>query len=188
MRMIMRIAAGAALALTFFSAPARADVRIAVLDFELVDLTLLPRPPEEVERAASLKALLEKSLIARGGYRIAAADPTARSFEARSVGYLWNHPEEAAGLAQPGEADYVLVGMVAKPSFLFEYFKARLVDVRTGKMVGEWAVEIKGQLGRLPPRGIENLARQIDADLAVLRKSVVAALPRSGRQAATRMD
>ena len=39
-----------------------AETRIAILDFELKDLTLAPRIPAEIKRTASIKPLLEGEL------------------------------------------------------------------------------------------------------------------------------
>jgi hypothetical protein len=47
------------LAYLTFSDPVNAAPRIAVLNFELVDDTLLPNAPEELTRTASMKPLLE---------------------------------------------------------------------------------------------------------------------------------
>jgi len=46
-----------------------ARTKIAILDFELKDLTLAPRLPEEIKRTASIKPLLEKA-----GYGIVSID------------------------------------------------------------------------------------------------------------------
>ena len=39
-----------------------AETKIAILDFELKDLTLVPRIPAEIKRTASIKPLLEVEL------------------------------------------------------------------------------------------------------------------------------
>ncbi len=41
---------------------ALAETRIAILEFELIDLTLAPRTPSEIKRTASIKPLLETEL------------------------------------------------------------------------------------------------------------------------------
>lgn len=45
-----------------FSGSVFAEVRIALLDFELKDVTLLPNRPEEIERTASIKPFLTAEL------------------------------------------------------------------------------------------------------------------------------
>jgi hypothetical protein len=63
-RSILSKALWSALALVVMSGASVAaePPRVAVLDFELVDLTLEPKTPEELQRTASLRALLGKSL------------------------------------------------------------------------------------------------------------------------------
>ena len=58
-----------ALLLSLGCANAAAETRIAVLDFELKDLTLAPRIPAEIERTATVKPLLENELK-NSGYTI----------------------------------------------------------------------------------------------------------------------
>lgn len=160
----------AIIALAFvFAFPAGADTPIAVLDFELNDLTANPGTPEELERTASLRPLLEKSLAARGDYRVIGVDRATQAAASQSTGYLWDYPDEAAALGKSSEARYVLVGKVTKPSFLFVYFEVRLIDVNTGKAVGDFYVEVKGQQTRFTPKGIEKLSLRIDAALRSIR-------------------
>lgn len=132
-------------------------------------MTANPRVPEELERTASLKPLLENSLAAKGDYRMMAVDRATQVAATKSVGYLWSYPDEAAALGKSKQAQYVLVGRLTKPSFLFVYFEARLVDADTGKAVGEFYVEVKGQQDRVTPKGIDKLSRQIDSALQWIR-------------------
>lgn len=143
--------------------PVRAEIGLAILDFELNDLTLQPRTPDELRRTASLKPLLERSLGAKGRYRIVAVDAAAQAMASKGQGYLSEHPDEAAMLGNPNESRFIVVGMLSKPSFLFSYVEARLVDVRDRKVVGDFYVEVKGQQDRFTSKGVENLAGQIDA-------------------------
>ena len=46
--------------------PVFANPKIAVLDFELRDLTMLPGIPEEIDRTASVKPMLEEELTKAG--------------------------------------------------------------------------------------------------------------------------
>ena len=48
--------------LSLVSSITLAETRIAILEFELKDLTLAPRIPSEIERTASIKPLLEAEL------------------------------------------------------------------------------------------------------------------------------
>jgi hypothetical protein len=146
------------------SLPVSASSSIAVLDFELNDVTSNPGVAEEIERTASLKRLLEESLSAKD-YRIAAIAPAAQADATKGFGYLWDHSDEAAALGKNSGSEFVVVGRLHKPSFLFVYLMAHLIDTRTGHVVGDFIVEVKGQQQNFTARGIEALARQIDARL-----------------------
>jgi hypothetical protein len=141
---------------------ARAEpVRIAVLDFELNDLTLDPNNPDEVARTASIKPELERTLAAQYGYQIVPIDLKAQASADRSVGYLFDHPDADAELARSAGARWIAVGRVHKASFLFVYLKVHLVDASSGAPVADLIVEVKGPQKKLTIRGVENLAGQI---------------------------
>jgi hypothetical protein len=161
-RSILSKALLSALALVVMSGASVAaeSPRVAVLDFELVDLTLKPKTPEELQRTASIRALLEQSLAARG-YRIGRVDSQAQQQADAGAGYLFDRSDEAARLAGD-RADWVIVGRLHKPSFLFAYLKAHVVDVKTGQLAGDLVVEVKGQQEKLTRRGVNSLAEQID--------------------------
>jgi len=62
--------------LLLWAAPVRAaETTIAVLSFELNDLTGLPPTAEERARTASIQPLLEKALAQKDRYRAIAIDP-----------------------------------------------------------------------------------------------------------------
>lgn len=147
---------------------------IAVLDFELHDLTLnlTPNPanPEEVERTAALKALLTGALHERGGYRMVDIDAEVQRKVQQGFGYLFDHHDVAAELGRKHDADWVVVGRNHKASFLFVYFKAHLIDTKTSRLVGDFTVEVKGQQQKITPKGIVRLAEQIDETIRTQRK------------------
>jgi hypothetical protein len=147
-------------------ATAAEDIAVAVLDFELNDLTLnlTPNPvnPEEVARTATLKPLLAEALAKKGGYRLVDIDAGSQAGANAGFGYLWDHPDVAAELGRKFGADWVVVGRNHKASFLFVYFKANLVDARTGRLVQDFTVEVKGQQQKITPKGIARMAEQVD--------------------------
>jgi hypothetical protein len=154
-----------ALALGLLLCPAAAaGDRIAVLDFELNDLTLLPRTPQELARTARVAPLLRQAL-AESGHESLAIAPATQAKANAAFGYLYDHPEIAADLARGLGAEWIAVGRVHKPSFLFAYLKVHLVNARTGRLVGDYAVEVKGDSEKLTARGTANLAGQIDRAL-----------------------
>ena len=139
-----------------------ADTRIAVLDFELKDLTPIPRTPDELERTASVAPLLRDALAARGGYALVDVDPQDQAEADASVGYLFEHPENAAELGRQAGADWIAVGRVHKPSFLFAYLIVQLVNADTRQIAGDYVVEVKGSMEQATRRGAASLAEQID--------------------------
>jgi hypothetical protein len=162
------------LAKRFFSAlllmlllpgPVHAEIALAVLDFELNDLTLTPGTTAEVERTASLRPLLEAVLEQRGDYRLVEVSSADQRVADYGFGYLYEHPRAAAELASSAGADFVLVCRLHKTSFLFAYLRAQLVQVAAGRVVGHYAVEVKGADSELTQRGVDALAEYIDKTL-----------------------
>ncbi len=140
--------------------PSLAGTRVAVLDFELNDLTgITPIPREELERTATLAPLLRESLR-RKGHELILISPEEQSRANSGFGYLYDHPDEAAKLGQRFGADVVVVGLIHKPSFLFAYLKTRIADSQAP--LGESIVEIKGSAKTVTERGVTSLAHQID--------------------------
>jgi hypothetical protein len=139
---------------------AQAKKKIAVLDFELLDLTYTPDVAGERKRVASLKPLLEDELR-RMNWPIAPVTIDAQQREERGFGYLFEHADVAASLARPAGADWLVVGRLHKASFLFVYLKAHVVDVEKGEQIADLSVEIKGPQERMTRHGVEALAGQI---------------------------
>jgi hypothetical protein len=156
-RFLLPLIASLWLAAAAHAAPAGG---IAVLEFELNDLTLDPANPAERERTASIKPMLEKAL-AEAKLPIVPVDAAAQRAADKGVGYLFDHPDAAAALGRAAGAKWVVVGRVHKASFLFVYFMAHVVDADTGKLVANLVVEVKGPQKALTVRGVETLAKQI---------------------------
>ena len=143
---------------------AMADSRIAVLEFELKDLTLQPAP-EEQQRLAMISQLM-RSELAEQGFQIVPIASAVQSAADAGVGYLFDRPQTAAQLGAAHRADYIAIGRVHKPSFLFVYLKVRLVDVYTKQLIGDYVVELKGSREKLARRGVQHIVRQLQATLA----------------------
>ena len=73
------------------------------------DVTLALNVPEEIDRTASIKGMLEVELQ-RAGYKIIEIDKTIQLEANAGFGYLFNHNDVAAELAKKSGVDYVLVG------------------------------------------------------------------------------
>lgn len=151
--------------LALFSLPVYAETGIAVLDFELKDLTPMPRTPAELERTASVAPLLRDALAEKEGYEMVIIDPEAQAEADAASGYLFDHPELAAELGRQFGADWIAVGRLHKPSFLFAYLKVLLVNVETQRVAGDYVVEVKGAGQKVIERGAATLAEQIDETL-----------------------
>jgi len=147
--------------IALYSFPAFAQTRIAVLEFELHDLTLLPRTPEELQRTASVAPLLRAALVKKGEFESVTIAPDTQAKANAAFGYLFDHPEVAAELGARFGAEWVAIGRVHKPSFLFAYLKVHLVNVNSQRLSGDFVVEVKGYLKKLTERGVVRLAEQI---------------------------
>jgi len=150
--------------LTCLSFTVSAETKIAILEFELKDMTLAPRIPAEIKRTASIKPLLEKELKS-ASYLIISIDKENQKNADSGVGYLFDHHDVAAKLAQQFGADFVLVGRLHKPSFLFSYLMGHLIRVKDAKLIGNYISEAKGPNTKLTIKTVESLAVKIDKTL-----------------------
>ncbi len=147
------------------ASPVVAQTRIAVLDFELRDLTLKPNTPEEVDRTESIRGMLEEVLVARGNYSTVNIDSSVQANANAATGYLFDHFDVAGELGKQHGADYILVGKVHKASFLFVYFMVHMVDTQTKQLVGNYISEVKGPQKKLTIKGVESLVEKIHRTL-----------------------
>ncbi|AEG01149.1 DUF2380 domain-containing protein [Methylomonas methanica] len=138
-----------------------AETRIAILNFELKDLTLAPGIPAEIKRTRSIRPLLAGEL-ASAGYTIVDIPPAAQQAADGGVGYLFDHTDAAAELGRQFGADYVLVGRLHKPSFLFAYLMGHLVRVENQTLIGNIITESKGPNAQLVRKAAESMADKID--------------------------
>lgn len=152
------------LILYLMSVSSYAETKIAILDFELKDLTLAPRIPTEIKRTASIKPLLEAELK-KAHYVIIDIDSKSQKMADSGVGYLFDHHDVAAKLGEQFGADYILVGRLHKPSFLFAYLMGHLIRVSDAKLVGNYISEAKGPNKKLTIKTVESLTVKIDKTL-----------------------
>ncbi len=150
--------------LLIFSTTLYAQTKIAILDFELSDVTLAPNIPAEIDRTTSVKGMLEGELQ-RAGYKIIVINKDAQLEANGGFGYLFNHNDVAATLGKSVGADYVLVGRLHKPSYLFAYLMGHLIKTDTGGLIENYVVETKGGDKKLTLKAVETLASKIDDNL-----------------------
>ncbi|WP_341328317.1 DUF2380 domain-containing protein [Methylotuvimicrobium sp. KM2] len=160
----------AAFFLMIFATSALAESRIAVLVFELKDLTLAPGIPQELERTASIKPQLEAELTSLGN-DIVETDFASQQKSDAGTGYLFDHHDVAAKLGKQFGADYILVGRLHKPSFLFAYIMGHLIRVEDGKLIADYTFEAKGPNQFQTNKTVKTLAKAIDKDLKRLSQS-----------------
>lgn len=139
-------------------------IQLAVLAFELHDLTLLPATLAELTRTQTAQTILANALQTVG-YQLIKVDPNLQNQANRGVGYLLDHPDKTAELGKTLGADYVLVGRVHKPSFLFAYLMVQVVEVNTGKLLADLKVEAKGENIEASRRALLQIATQVQETL-----------------------
>lgn len=153
------------------SHPLNAAPRIAVLNFELRDITTLPNTPDELIRTASMKPLLEQAIDNLGDYEIIQITINEQNAATAGAGYLFDFDEIAAKLGRQAGADWVVVGRHSKGSFLYSYVMAHLIDVKTESLAGNYSVELKGTHRKVTERGINALAKKLTVRMMRLSDS-----------------
>ena len=141
---------------------AYAAQRVAILDFELNDITSLPNTVAEQERTASFKPLLEQAIVKTGDYVLIPVDVAQQAEENSSFGYLFHFHDLAVKLGKQVGADWIVVSQHKKPSFLFSYLSTQLINVNTQKLVADYEVEMKGTHQSVSEHGINRLAKKIN--------------------------
>lgn len=139
--------------------------RIAVLNFELDDITSLPNTPAEQKRTAGIGPLLAQALRQTGEFDIVSIDPGVQAGANAGFGYLFRFSDLAAEMGRQAGVDWVVVGQHGKPSFLFSYLRAHLVDVKNRESRAAFDIELKGTHAKVMQRGVETLADKIRLSL-----------------------
>ncbi|MCK5121854.1 MAG: DUF2380 domain-containing protein [Methylococcales bacterium] len=147
-----------------------AGERIAILSFELNDITSLPNTQTERVRTASIKTLLEQDMNRVGDYDIIQISPDQQQAENAGFGYLFRFHDVAAKLGKTYGADWIIVGQHSKPSFLYSYLMAHVINVKTGRLVARYDVELKGNHQKVTQRGVRKLSREINKVIIKLGK------------------
>lgn len=146
-----------------FSHPVNAAPRIAVLNFELIDITILPNTSDELIRTASMQPLLEQAIDKLGNFEIVHVNANEQNAATGGSGYLFNFNEVAAKLGKQSGADWVVVGRHSKASFLYSYLMAHLINVNSQRLAANYSVELKGNHQKVTQRGINALAKKLTA-------------------------
>lgn len=142
---------------------AQADSKMMVLDFQLNDLTDLPNAPEELARIAYLSSAFKQSLTDRGVALVAVNDSLKAALSAQSATYLFEHPDLAAKLAQGSGAEYLILGVALKPTYLFVYPRILLVDIKKQQVIFASYVQLESSWldNNTTARSAQNLANKL---------------------------
>jgi hypothetical protein len=135
--------------------------RIVILNFELNDMTSLPNTPQEQLRTASIRPLLEQAISQSGDYKIIHINTEAQAAANSSFGYLFRFNDLAAKLGEQFGADWIIVSQHTKPSFLFSYLMAHVINVKTQTLTASYDIELKGNHEKVTQRGVKSLANKI---------------------------
>lgn len=90
---------------------------VMVLDFQLDDLTDFPNSPQELERISYLNKIYKDALFVKGLTTVPVVDKLLPDMQNHSPTYLFDQIEYVAEIAAINGADYVLLGVVLKPTF-----------------------------------------------------------------------
>jgi len=140
-----------------------ASPRLAVLDFELNDMTQLPRVPAELARVATLGPLVREAITNLGRVEVVPVPAEAYAKAKRGLeGYLFQHPEEAATMGKDLGVDWVAITELYKTSFLYAYLHVILVHVPSGLVAGETSISPRGLYREGTERAAQRMAETID--------------------------
>lgn len=152
-----------------------ASIKLMVVDFQLDDRTDLPDAPEELARIRLLTETYRKNLESPGIALVPVNERIRAAVASQSATYLFDHAEYAAGLAEDSGADYLLINVALKPTYLFVYPRLLLVDIPARKVVLAKAAQLESSWSD-PNTTIktgEKLAQMVKARL----KELAAGLP-----------
>ncbi|MFD1123388.1 DUF2380 domain-containing protein [Methylophilus flavus] len=109
--------------------------KIVVLAFQLDDRTGLPNAPEELIRIELLTSTFKNQLSNKGLTIIPSSVKVQDEINKNSPSYLYENVETAADLNKDTNADYLVIGVAFKPTYLFVYPRLLIVDMKTKKVV-----------------------------------------------------
>lgn len=144
--------------------------KVMVLDFPLNDLTDLPNPPEELARIAYFNVAFKQKLVEDGVEIVPVNDKIKAISATQSATYLFDHTDIAASLAEGSGADYILIGVAMKPTYLFVYPRLLLVDVKTKRKAFTSYVQMEGSWleQNTTASSAKSLAKKVSAELKKL--------------------
>lgn len=149
---------------------AGSGAKVMVLDFQLNDLTDLPNAPEELARITYLTSSFKQKLADNGVELVPVNDRLKATSAAQSPTYLFDHVDVAANLAEGSGADYLIIVVALKPTYLFVYPRLLMVDIKTQKVVMARASQLESSWSdkNTTARSAEKLANMVSEELTKL--------------------
>ena len=147
--------------------PSDPPLKVAVLSIELNNLHKTTPDSSLAGRIQGLGAALAARLATTCGYQIVAIDSSAPAAAHLGEGYLYDHPDVAAGLAAAAGAEWVVVPRLNRASAWAADLQAHVVRVRDSSVISNRIVELKGLeldpelAARLELRGAAWMADQL---------------------------
>lgn len=143
------------------------SAKVMVLDFKLNDLTDLPNAPEELARITYLTSSFKQKLADDGVELVPVNDRLKAISVAQSPTYLFDHIDVAANLAEGSGADYLIIVVALKPTYLFVYPRLLMVDIKTQKVVMARASQLESSWSdkNTTARSAEKLANMVSEEL-----------------------
>ncbi|PTW61993.1 uncharacterized protein DUF2380 [Breoghania corrubedonensis] len=137
-------------------AAAARDTRVAVFPFAFRDTSIEGEVggvnPAETERLLRITREAEDRIAARGADLV---DLSALKDDVATLPAPWNCLDCAARLAGTAGADVSITGFVHKVSTLIQSISIIACDARTGKMLGNASVSIRGNTDEAWKRGVD---------------------------------
>jgi len=139
--------------------------KVMVIDFPLNDLTDLPNAPAELARIAQFNVSFKQKLVDDGVEIVPVNDQIKAISATESATYLYDHTDVATSLAEGSGADYIIIGVAMKPTYLFVYPRLLLVDIKTKRKAFTAYVQMEGS--SLDNNGTASSARNLAAKVTV---------------------
>jgi hypothetical protein len=153
---LIRASLSIALVLSVAAAPlaagAESIMRVAVLDIDLLKADYFPDPHKvtvDEQRRLDRVADLLRSRLSQAGYEVVGRDPTRAAIRDADPGQFLHQCNGCErDIAGALGADWVLVGWVQLVSNLIVNLNVVVLDVQSGKSVGNAFVDLRGNTDR----------------------------------------
>jgi hypothetical protein len=146
------------------------EYKVMVLDFQLNDLTNLPNAPEELARISHLTETFKQKLTDNGVSLVAVNDKLKAELKTNSATYFFDHVKVAAEMVKGSSADYLIIAVALKPTYLFVYPRVLMVDMKTQKVVLSKVTQLESSWldNKTTARSGEKLANMVSKRLDTL--------------------